>query len=327
MKDHPRDTTAMDITTLPPEIGQALGVAFGDAAVTDLAPLGGGLSAAVLLTFSVEGAGYVVRRGDVTRAPRELECLRIASDLGVAPRLRYADPASGVCIMQRIDGVHLGRGGPDPRRLEKVVATLRRLHCGPAFPPGNGPAEIIGFFQERIARAGDSLPPDLSRVMNEVSPCVARYSAAAPCHRDLNPNNILESKDEIFFVDWETAGAGDPFVDLAQLGVFAFPREGDRAALLPSYLGRSPTDEEAARACLARVIALAVYAAAFAHVRVVAGVPRAPGPALPLTDLMQAIAVTRERTHPGRIADALLLEVQREAASPEYARARARLAP
>jgi aminoglycoside phosphotransferase (APT) family kinase protein len=313
-----------DLSTLPPAIGQSLRAAFGDSPVLDLAPLHGGLSGATRFTCTVDGAAYVVRMGDLARAPREVACQRIAADLGVAPRIRYADPETGVCIMERIDGHQLG-GPPDPRRLEKVCRALRRLHEGPAFPSATKPVDVIAFFAARLAELGDELPPDLARAVDDASRATARWAESAPCHEDLNPNNILETEDGVVFVDWEVAGAGDPFVDLAQLGVFAFARPDDRARILPTYLGRAPTEEEEARALLARVIAMSVYAAAFFHVRIVAGLPKDHGPDVPLGELLATIATSREKTHPGRIGGALLLEVRRALASEAYAAARARL--
>lgn len=89
--------------------------------------------------------------------------------------------------------------------------------------------------------AGVSLPADLVRIVEELERVNAPHAQAAPCHRDLNPNNVLVTADRVYFVDWTIAGAGDPFVDLAQLGVFAFPRPEQREALLDAYLGRSPS--------------------------------------------------------------------------------------
>jgi len=109
--------SAVDRSTLPAEVSAALHAVLGDAAVEQLALMSGGLSGAMLLSFTVEGAEYVLRRGVVARAPRELACMRIASDRGIAPRLHHADAETAVVIMDRVAGAPLGRSGAPPIRV------------------------------------------------------------------------------------------------------------------------------------------------------------------------------------------------------------------
>ena len=319
--------SAVDRSALPAEVSAALQAVFGDAAIDELALMSGGLSGAMVLSFAVDGAEYVLRRGVVARAPRELACMRIASDRGVAPRLHHADAETAVVIMDRV-GAPLGRSGPgDPRRVERVAATLRRLHEGPAFPRTDSLTDMLRFFEKQmIARSGEGFPAEITRTLEEVTPCLARYAETAPCHNDLNPNNVLEANERIFFVDWEVAGAGDPFVDLAQLGVFAFPQLEQREALLEAYLARRPSEEEAARAAVARVVALAAYAAAFFMVRSFSGAPRSLAAPLSFSELRATLAASRERADPGVVAAALQLEMQKESASDAVAKAKACLA-
>ncbi len=83
--------TAVQVSSLPIDILVALRTAFGQAAIDELALLSGGLSGATLLSFTVADTSYVLRKGDIARAPQSLACLRIAAERGVAPGLRYAD--------------------------------------------------------------------------------------------------------------------------------------------------------------------------------------------------------------------------------------------
>jgi aminoglycoside phosphotransferase (APT) family kinase protein len=302
--------TAVQVSSLPSDILAALRAAFWQAAIDELALLSGGLSGATLLSFTVAGTSYVLRKGDVARAPQSLACLRHAAERGVAPELRYADDRTGICIMDRVRGQPFGRDPMlAPNRVERVATALRRLHEGPAFPPAPTLAQTLEFFQAQ------KIAPTVARVLQDIAPSTERFAAAAPCHRDLNPNNILETSERDYFVDWEGAGQGDPFLDLAQLGVFAFPAPERREVLLASYLGRPPTDEEKARTIVARVRALAVYALAFVHVQSLTGTLQAAGEAVPLADLLRELAAQRERIPPGTLAASLQREMQREMAA------------
>ncbi|WP_437284196.1 phosphotransferase [Sorangium sp. So ce406] len=308
----------MSAAEMHPELAAAIAAAFPGRPVHDAAPLAGGLSGATLIAFAVDGAPYVAKRcapdpADPERAAREIACMRVASERGVAPRLRHADGRTGVTIMDRIAGTPLRPTG-DPRLLERVATALRRLHDGPPFPRGPARIDFLRFLDAQCAAlAGARLPAELVRAVEELERASAPHAHEAPCHRDLNPNNVLVTADSVVFVDWTTAGAGDPFVDLAQLGVFAFPRPEQREALLQAYLGRPASDDERSRAHLARRIALAFYAASFffAGARL-GGPPPAEGEPTPLLEVLAALRAAPERIHPGTVAAALLHEMRDE---------------
>src|SRR6516225_6120163 len=76
--------------------------AFGRSGVEALQPIGGGASGA--LTYRVEAAGraYMLRmemRRSPLRNPHQYDCMRIASEAGIAPALRYVDAETGVAVM------------------------------------------------------------------------------------------------------------------------------------------------------------------------------------------------------------------------------------
>jgi hypothetical protein len=311
-------------STVPPEIEDALREAFPDRVVEGLAPLGGGLSRSPIFTFSVDGADYVVRKVDPERTPHTIACTRIASARGIAPRLIHAVEETGVSISERVVGAQLAGTGGDPRVLAGVALTLRRLHDGPAFPVRETGLELLRVIDAGCAAAGRALHLDLFRAVETVSACTGRYVHAAPCHRDLNPNNILFSPGRVVFVDWDTAAAGDPFLDVAQLGVFAFPSAAQREVFLSAYLGRTATAEEHAHAVVARVMALAFYAAAFFRVSALAG-RTGDVEGVPFAQLFPTLAASRERTDPALIAASLLLEMRRESSAAAFADARALL--
>jgi Ser/Thr protein kinase RdoA (MazF antagonist) len=222
--------------------------------------------------------------------------------------------------MDRARGEPFGRDPAlAPHRVERVATTLRRLHEGPAFPPALTLAQTLEYFQaEKVA-------PAVAAALRDTAPCTVRFALAAPCHRDLNPNNILDTPERAYFVDWEAAGQGDPFLDLAQLGVFAFPARVQREALLASYLGRPATAEEKARTIIARVRALAAYALAFSFIQSQTSSPDPGGETVSLADLLPALAAQRERIPCGTLAASLQLEMQQEMAAGAFREAVARL--
>src|ERR1700690_3323838 len=99
--------------------GGILGANADTSPIDTLAPMPGGASGAQLFTMIVSGATYVVRKPGTFGGPierekldRPLECLRIASQLGVAPELIHADQSTGITIVRKIEGTSITRGTP-----------------------------------------------------------------------------------------------------------------------------------------------------------------------------------------------------------------------
>ncbi|HEX7664896.1 MAG TPA: phosphotransferase [Polyangiaceae bacterium] len=305
---------------LPDEAKDCLRTTFGEAPIENVAPMSGGLSASYLVSFDVAGHGYVLRKGDLLRAPNEAKCMQIASDRAVAPKLRAADPERALFVMDRITSAPPTR---DAGWIARVTTALRRLHEGPAFPRGDKLIDLLGRVDGALrSRDREPVPRVVFEAVDEVSPLLAPWAESAPCHNDLNPTNIVDTGAEVRFVDWETACAGDPFVDLAGLALFAFVEEAPRAALLEAYLGRTPNEEERARAILSRAIALSFYSAAFTFVASFG--PPEKAEARTIADLF-ALLGKGTRPSPATMAASFASELAASRKTDEFAAAKATL--
>ena len=80
--------------------------------------------------------------------------------------------------------------------------------------------------------------PDFFGPAHELARQIEALRAAAPrvtCHNDLLAANFIDDGERIWVVDWEYAGMGDPFFDLANFAVNnGLDEEGERA-LLEAY--------------------------------------------------------------------------------------------
>ena len=297
---------------IPPDIQAAIQTTFPNGASAE--PMSGGRSGALIYSVEADGAAYVLRKlGENNRRPgtaqREQTCMQLAAQLGVAPRVVRCFPDDGIILMEKINGTPIGRGTPretDP--LGRLAATLRTLHGGPAFPAGPGPLEMFQQLESDLARMqSPPLPPALGNTLARLLPRLDQLGLPAPCHHDLNPSNILDTPDHVYLVDWEIANQGEPYLDLAQLGIWVCRDEAERLELLHKYLQQAPTQPDLQRLELARGVALSFYAAAFHLVCAMLKVPTLThGPTL--QEVFEQMAATRQPFQPDQMAHALLRE-------------------
>jgi thiamine kinase-like enzyme len=127
----------------------------------------------------------------------------------------------------------------EPETLRRIVETARRLHSVPAVKAKFSPFRKVEAYA-RQARALDvPFPPDFQGLlakMRSIEQDQARDTGPWPafCHNDLFSVNMLDD-GTVRFVDWEFAGMGDLYYDLATL-VYAYDTHGPLPPELEEYL-------------------------------------------------------------------------------------------
>jgi thiamine kinase-like enzyme len=178
----------------------------------------------------------------------EGEVLRLAEQEGLGPAVAYNDVREGHLITRRIPAEPFSeRPGKyrEPDVLRSIVRAVRRVHVLPAMDHAFDPFARIRTSFERATSCRVPLPAEGSRILRRLDeietargPLVPPYRAL--CHNDLFAGNILDA-DPIRFVDWEFAGMGDVFFDLATLAVATDESvplpQACRDAILDEYFG------------------------------------------------------------------------------------------
>ena len=115
------------------------------------------------------------------------------------------------------------------------------------------PARFISFrvvedYRTTAFSHGAEVPPSFAWA-RQVARRVERARGAfpeRPCHNDLLNANFIDDGERIRIVDWEYAGMGDVFFDLANFSVnHGFGRE-ERQGLLAAYFGTVRSGDERA---------------------------------------------------------------------------------
>jgi thiamine kinase-like enzyme len=187
-------------------------------------PLDGGITNRNF-RIDVGGDAFVLRiageNTDLLGINRENEYAAnlVAGELGIAPEVFYFIRPEGYLITRFINGRPIP---PEeirqPENIQRVVNILKKFHNLPEIPGSFDVYNIITEYTEIARRHQVKFPPDFSwmieRMQSAKQALQTRPIPTRPCHNDLLNANFL-TNDQLYLLDWEYAGMGDPFFDLA----------------------------------------------------------------------------------------------------------------
>jgi thiamine kinase-like enzyme len=216
----------------------------------EVAELGGGITNRNF-KVTVEGAVFVLRMGgaktELLGIDRAVEYAagKRAFEVGVGPEVVAFEPAEGWLVARFIEGKPIP---PDemrrPETLQRVARALRSFHESPPIPGRFDVWAVVDDYRATAVDHGVAIPPEFepARGVAERIREARGSQAAVPCHNDLLNANFIDD-GSIRIVDWEYAGMGDRFFDLANFSVnHEFGVEDDRQ-LMRAYFGdERPSD-------------------------------------------------------------------------------------
>ena len=184
----------------------------------DVEALGGGITNHNF-KVCVDGEALVLRIGgkdtDLLGIDREHEheAALMAARLGIGPEVvRFED---GVLVTRFVEG-EVGRADPGT-----VGTILGRLHEAPTIAGRFDSFRVVEAYAAAASERGRPMP-DAFGPAHELARQIETRRAAAPtvtCHNDLLAANFIDDGERVWVVDWEYAGMGDPFFDLANFAV------------------------------------------------------------------------------------------------------------
>jgi thiamine kinase-like enzyme len=211
------------------------------------------------------GGRYVIRlAGNDTHLlgiSREVEhaATVAAAGVGVGPEVVAFIRPEGYLVTRFIEGVPLDeKRAHESATLARVADSLRRFHQGPAIPGLFIPLRIVEVYRALAAERGVRIPPEY-----ELARSIGRRIELAllaapielqPCHNDLLNANFIDDGSRIRIVDWEYAGMGDVFFDLANFSVNHELTPDEDVELLRAYDTAAPRRDRLARLALMRVV-------------------------------------------------------------------------
>jgi thiamine kinase-like enzyme len=234
---------------------QALSGIPGFGQVGAVARLGGLTN--LVYRAEADGATVCLRvpgKGTEEYIDREVEAVnaRAAARAGVSPEVLHFDAATGLMVTRFLEGTETmtpesfkTRAGA-PARAGRA---FRQLHdSGEAFAFRFELFAMIDDYLKILSTKDVTLPEGYHDVVDEaeaVRAALGRNPAAlAPCHCDPLCENLLDTGQRMWIVDWEYSGMNDPMWDLGDLSVEgAFDPAQDREMMEAYFGGEPPRDQ------------------------------------------------------------------------------------
>jgi len=216
--------------------------------------LGGGITNHNV-KVELDGEAYVLRvvgkDTDLLGIDRtaELEATRAAAEVGVGPDVVAFVEPEGWLVTVFIEGaIPPVERMREPEMLGRVARALIAFHGGRAIRGRFDSFRVVETYRDTALARGGTVPAefDWAQEMARRIEGLRGDVAPRPCHNDLLNANFLDDGARLRIVDWEYAGMGDVFFDLANFSINPELGQKEREALLLAYSREVRREEERA---------------------------------------------------------------------------------
>jgi thiamine kinase-like enzyme len=197
------------------------------------------------------GTDYVIRLPgkdtSLLEIDREAEAVanQAAARIGIAPPVAATldDPQAIVTVFVEGEGMEPA-DLREPRALTDVARSLRAIHeIGEPLQTSFDSFRVVETYAETAVGRGATLPPAYDEALALARTIERALSGPehdpVPCHNDLLAANFIRGSEHLWIVDWEYAGMGDRYFDLANFTVNNELDQGGELALLRHYFGEA----------------------------------------------------------------------------------------
>ncbi|WP_288132706.1 choline/ethanolamine kinase family protein [Microbulbifer sp.] len=185
---------------------------------------------------------------DLDRRAEE-QALRLATEAGLSAPLVYCDPEYRYLVTEYLGERrwHLSNRAS----IAQLATLLRDIHTLPTIDARlDINAKVSSYWQSMAPATAftDTLGAAEQQVQQHIDSALALASGDVLTHNDLLTDNLIVAPGgRLLAIDWEYAGMGDPFHDLAVVteGLSFTPTQ--QQSLLLEYLQRAPSKRDVQR--------------------------------------------------------------------------------
>jgi len=162
-----------------------------------------------------------------------------AAAIGIGPDVIGFEPERGCLVTGFIEARPVA---PEElrTRVTEVAAALKAIHSGPALPATFSPFQRTRDYERTARERGGTIPdayPEVRKIADDIE--AALEGEAVPCHNDLLTANFLDDGERLRILDWEYAGMGDRYFDLANFSNHHDLSVPEMEGLIEAYFGES----------------------------------------------------------------------------------------
>jgi thiamine kinase-like enzyme len=130
----------------------------------------------------------------------------------------------------------------EPENIRRVMDAVRKIHAMPEIPGNFSVFRTIEDYSETARRYNVAFPQKfdwlMARVHEAEQALMSHPDTPCPCHNDLLNANFL-TNGQLYILDWEYAGMGDAFFDLANFSDHHNLSDAQDRWLLEYYFGET----------------------------------------------------------------------------------------
>jgi thiamine kinase len=160
---------------------------------------------------------------------------------GIGPEVVASDVSRGVLVTRYLGPTCAPEQMTAPAligRLGKAFRALHAMHAPADVHEVHLPTVIAGYLDtlDTLGRQVDAMEPHLRARAMALATEIAESSAPTLCHNDVHHLNMVD-REPLRLIDWEYAGLGEPYFDLASVCVYHDYSLQHRVLLLQAYAG------------------------------------------------------------------------------------------
>jgi Predicted choline kinase involved in LPS biosynthesis len=176
----------------------------------------------------------------------EYAAMKAAEEIGIGAEIVYFSIETGDMITKFIHGTTwTNEDASTTENISRIAHTLRKVHALPPIPYEFSPYQDIEDRIRYAQRNSLALPDNLKLFQKKLygireQSSSERNKIMGLCHNDPFPNNFMDD-GSVRLIDWEFAGMGDIYFDLACISTFY--TQQNRVNLLEQYFGQCDTEK------------------------------------------------------------------------------------
>ncbi|WP_434338258.1 phosphotransferase [Mycoplasma capricolum] len=104
----------------------------------------------------------------------------------------------------------------DLNNIKAITNQIKQLHNSNLNFPKNNLKQRVQYYRQKMNELNSGIEI-IDKYANLIDDILDKMDHSTPLHNDLFPFNMIETKNKIYFVDWEYATMGDKHFELAYL--------------------------------------------------------------------------------------------------------------